>query len=78
MEDFAGKTVIVTGGGRGVGRGVGMAFAAAGANVMLGARILRMVAITLIAPMTDEIPIKCTPKIKKSVLAGAKVVDKGA
>ena len=36
MEDFSGKTVIVTGGGRGVGRGVGIAFAAAGANVMLG------------------------------------------
>lgn len=39
-EDFSGKTVIVTGGGRGVGRGVGLAFAAAGANVMLGARTL--------------------------------------
>ncbi len=40
MEDFTGKTVIVTGGGRGVGRGVGMAFAAAGAKVMLGARTI--------------------------------------
>ena len=40
MEDFSGKTVIVTGGGRGVGRGVGLAFAAAGANVMLGARTI--------------------------------------
>ncbi len=40
MEDFSGKTVIVTGGGRGVGRGVGIAFAAAGANVMLGARTI--------------------------------------
>jgi len=40
MEDFSDKTVIVTGGGRGVGRGVGMAFAAAGANVMLGARTI--------------------------------------
>lgn len=38
MEDFSGKSVIVTGGGRGVGRGIGMAFAAAGAKVMLGAR----------------------------------------
>ncbi|MBA3941584.1 MAG: 3-oxoacyl-[acyl-carrier-protein] reductase, partial [Sphingopyxis sp.] len=35
-ESFAGKSVIVTGGGRGVGRGIGQAFAAAGANVMLG------------------------------------------
>lgn len=40
MEDFHGKTVVVTGGGRGVGRGVGKAFAAAGANVMLGARTI--------------------------------------
>lgn len=38
--DFSGKSVIVTGGGRGVGRGVGMAFAAAGARVMLGARTI--------------------------------------
>ena len=37
-ESFAGKSVIVTGGGRGVGRGVAKAFAAAGASVMLGAR----------------------------------------
>ncbi len=40
MEDFSGKTLIVTGGGKGVGRGVGKAFAAAGAKVMLGARTL--------------------------------------
>lgn len=39
-ESFAGKTVIVTGGGRGVGRGVALGFAAAGANVMLAARTL--------------------------------------
>lgn len=37
-EDFSGKTLIVTGGGRGIGRGVALAFAEAGANVMLAAR----------------------------------------
>ena len=40
IESFAGRTVIVTGAGRGVGRGVAEAFAAAGANVMLAARTL--------------------------------------
>lgn len=39
-ESFSGKTVIVTGGGRGVGRGVALGFARAGANVMLAARTL--------------------------------------
>ena len=38
--------------------------------VMPGARILMIVAIMLIAPMIDEIPIICTEKMKKSVLAG--------
>src|SRR5574343_287735 len=32
-------------------------------KVMPGARILKMVAITLMAPMIEEIPSKCTEKI---------------
>jgi 3-oxoacyl-[acyl-carrier protein] reductase len=39
-QSFAGRTVIVTGGGRGIGRGIALGFAAAGANVMLAARTL--------------------------------------
>lgn len=40
MSEFAGRGVIVTGGGRGIGRGIAEAFATAGAHVMIGARTL--------------------------------------
>lgn len=36
MGNFTGKSVLVTGAGRGIGRGIAMAFAAEGANVVLG------------------------------------------
>lgn len=39
-ESFAGKTVIVTGAGRGIGRAIAQAFADAGANVVMGARTM--------------------------------------
>ena len=47
-------------------------------KVIPGARIFKIVAMILIEPMMEEIPSKWTAKIKKSVLAGAKVVDSGA
>jgi NAD(P)-dependent dehydrogenase (short-subunit alcohol dehydrogenase family) len=34
MTDFTGKAIIITGGGKGIGRAVCLAFAAAGANVL--------------------------------------------
>ncbi len=47
-------------------------------SVMPGARMLRIVTITLIEPIIDEIPIKWTAKIKNVTLGGAYSVDKGA
>ena len=38
MTDFSGKTVIVTGGGKGVGFGISQAFLKAGANVVICGR----------------------------------------
>ena len=47
-------------------------------RVIPGARMFRIVAMMLIAPMMDEKPSMCTAKMKKSVLGGPYVVDSGA
>jgi hypothetical protein len=46
--------------------------------VMPGARIFTIVATMLMAPMIEDAPIICTPKIKNVTDGGAYVVDKGA
>jgi len=38
MFDLSGRTVVVTGGGRGIGRGIVRAMARAGADVVLAGR----------------------------------------
>ena len=38
MKDFNGQTIIVTGGGKGIGRGITTAFAKAGAHVVICGR----------------------------------------
>ncbi len=45
---------------------------------MPGARILNIVTTMFKAAMMEDIPIKWIEKIKKSVLLGPYVVDKGA
>ena len=47
-------------------------------RVIPGARMLSTVAITLIAPMIEDTPMMWIAKIKKVVLGGPYVVDKGA
>ena len=45
---------------------------------MPGARMLKMVTMTLTAPMMEETPIMCTERMKKSVDGGPNLVDNGA
>ena len=46
-------------------------------NVMPGARIFKMVTMTLIAPIIELIPIKCTENTNMAVLSGLYLVDSG-
>lgn len=46
MFSLSGKTVVVTGGGRGIGRGISLAVARCGANVVLSGRSMQALAAT--------------------------------
>jgi len=47
-------------------------------QVMPGARMFQMVTMTLIAPMIEDTPIRCTASTKKAVESLLYVVDSGA
>ena len=81
-ESFAGRTVIVTGAGRGVGRGIAEAFAAAGANVMLAARTQShaedvLAAIRATGGSADIFQIDVKEKARCQALVGATVARFG-
>ncbi|WP_242424893.1 SDR family NAD(P)-dependent oxidoreductase, partial [Frankia sp. EI5c] len=44
MFSYAGRQVLVVGGGRGIGRGIALAYARAGADVAVAARSLEQLA----------------------------------
>ena len=52
MERLAGKTALVTGGGRGIGRGIVLEFARAGADVAINYRRDREAAEATVAEVT--------------------------
>ncbi len=59
---FEGKTAIVTGGGKGIGRAIGLTFAQAGANVVFAARTQSDIATAVIEAETfggKAIAIQC-------------------
>ena len=47
-------------------------------SVMPGARMFQMVTMTLIAPMIEDTPIRCTASTKKAVESPLYLVDSGA
>jgi NAD(P)-dependent dehydrogenase (short-subunit alcohol dehydrogenase family) len=60
--DLSGKTIIVTGAGRGIGRAIAVGLAEAGANVLVTARS---------AGQLDEVVAECSTKGKGTMIAHA-------
>src|SRR5688572_31471241 len=74
MKTFSGKTVLITGSGRGIGRGLAGAFAAEGANLIVTARTaseVETVAAVRRAGGTQELACVCDlrdrPVVEKMV-----------
>jgi NAD(P)-dependent dehydrogenase (short-subunit alcohol dehydrogenase family) len=59
MEDLKGKTVLVTGGGRGIGRSIALAFARAGSDVALAGR--SQAALDSVAEEIRRLGVKALP-----------------
>jgi len=79
---FQGKTAIVTGGGRGIGRAISLGYAAEGANVVVAARTapeVEEVAREIEGSGARALPVQCDVTDERSVeaLVGRTVAEFG-
>lgn len=77
-QEFAGKTIIVTAGGRGMGRTVVENFARAGANVMIGARTMSYADETVAYLRTEGLSVSAVQCDVTQRQAIANLVDAAA
>ena len=85
MFDLTGKAVVVTGGGRGIGRGISRAMAKCGASVVVAGRSpgplddmveeLRSIGVTAIALPTDVTSMTDIERLVKTTIAEFGAID---
>ena len=85
MFDLTGKAVVVTGGGRGIGRGISRAMAKCGASVVVAGRSpgplddmveeLRSIGVTAIALPTDVTSMTDIERLVKTTIAEFVAID---